>query len=323
MRSTRSRRCWHSSTARTSSARSRSRRASRRARACSQALEASDRVGAVAYHVRGYPLVEHMRAVVEAGDLGELRVVHGRYVCDDALLVTTGWRLEPRSSGPTYVTADLGAHWFDLAEHVTNARIVEVLADFRTFVPGRALEDHATLLLRFDNGATGSATFSALGARTQEPAAVRARGQPRRLHLGPGIAERATAPPRRDADRGRRQGPRDERRPRAGVRAVSGRPRRRLRRCVSRDPARRVPRDGRRRRTVRSRPSSTVTAACRSSPRRSAARATAAGFRSTPSPRAGARDAAPAARSRAARTPTPSGTATRRAAAPRERSPRA
>ena len=128
-----------------------------------QALEASDRVGAVAYHVRGYPLVEHMRAVVQAGDLGELRVVHGRYVCDDALLVTAGWRLEPRSSGPTYVTADLGAHWFDLAEHVTNARIVEVLADFRTFVPGRALEDHAALLLRFDNGATGSAIFSALG----------------------------------------------------------------------------------------------------------------------------------------------------------------
>ena len=161
------------------------------------------------------------------------------------------------------------------------------------------------------------------GRRTQEPAAVRARGEPRRLHLGPGVAERAAAPPRRDADRGRRQGSRDERRPRAGVRAVPGRPRRRLRRRLSRDPARRVPRDGRAKRTVRSRPSSTVTAACRSSPRRSAARATAAGFRSTPSPRAGARDEAPAARSRAARTPTPSGKATRRAAAPRERSPRA
>jgi predicted dehydrogenase len=56
----------------------------------------------------------------------------------------------------------------DVAEHVTGARISEVLADFRTFVPGRALEDHASLLLRFDNGAAGSAEFSALGrdART-------------------------------------------------------------------------------------------------------------------------------------------------------------
>jgi predicted dehydrogenase len=128
-----------------------------------EALKSSDRIGAVAYHVRGYPLIEHMRWSVADGSLGELRVVHGRYVCDDALLVDAGWRLLPESSGPTYVTADLGAHWLDLAEHVTGARISEVLADFRTFVPGRALEDHAFLLLRFDNGAAGSAEFSALG----------------------------------------------------------------------------------------------------------------------------------------------------------------
>jgi predicted dehydrogenase len=128
-----------------------------------QALGDSGRIGAVAYHVRGYPLVEHMRATVADSGLGELRVVHGRYVCDDALLVYEGWRLVPETSGPTYVTADLGAHWFDLAEHVTGARISEVLADFRTFVPGRALEDHASLLLRFDNGAAGAAEFSALG----------------------------------------------------------------------------------------------------------------------------------------------------------------
>jgi predicted dehydrogenase len=127
-----------------------------------EALEASGKIGAVAYHVRGYPLVEHMRATVAAGELGDLRVIHGRYVCDDALLVTEGWRLEPAVSGPTYVTADLGAHWFDLAEHVTGARVSEVLADFRTVVPGRALEDHAALLLRFDTGATGSAQFSSL-----------------------------------------------------------------------------------------------------------------------------------------------------------------
>jgi predicted dehydrogenase len=127
-----------------------------------EALQGGDRVGAVAYHVRGYPLVEHMRTIVADGGLGELRVVHGRYVCDDALLVDEGWRLRPESSGPTYVTADLGAHWFDLAEHVTGARVSEVLADFRTFVPGRALEDHASMLLRFDNGAAGSAEFSAL-----------------------------------------------------------------------------------------------------------------------------------------------------------------
>jgi predicted dehydrogenase len=127
-----------------------------------EALAASGRVGVTAYHVRGYPLVAHMRRAVAAGDVGEVRVVHGRYLCDDALLVSGGWRVEPGLSGPTYVTADLGAHWFDLAEHVAGARIAEVLAEFRTFVPGRELEDHASLLLRFETGATGAATFSAL-----------------------------------------------------------------------------------------------------------------------------------------------------------------
>lgn len=129
-----------------------------------EALDRSGRVGAVAYHVRGYPLVEHMRASVAEGALGEIRVVHGRYLCDDALLVGAGWRLVPERSGPTYVTADLGAHWLDLAEHVTGARLAEVLAEFRTFVPGRSLEDHASLLLRFEGGAAGSATFSAAAA---------------------------------------------------------------------------------------------------------------------------------------------------------------
>jgi predicted dehydrogenase len=127
-----------------------------------EAAERSDRVGAVAYHVRGYPLVGHMRRAVEAGEVGEVRLVHGRYLCDDALLVPGGWRVEPEKSGPTYVTADLGTHWFDLAEHVSGSRLTEVRAEFRTFVPGRELEDHASVLLRFENGATGSAMFSAL-----------------------------------------------------------------------------------------------------------------------------------------------------------------
>ena len=34
------------------------------------ALEESGRVGAVAFHVRGYPLVAHMRSSIEAGEVG-------------------------------------------------------------------------------------------------------------------------------------------------------------------------------------------------------------------------------------------------------------
>jgi predicted dehydrogenase len=119
-------------------------------------------VAATAYHVRGYPLVEHMRAEIAAGALGRLVSVHGRYLCDDALAGPGGWRLDPARSGPSYVTADLGTHWLDAAEYVSGARVAAVCADLRTVAPGGELEDLATLLLRFVSGAGGTASFSAL-----------------------------------------------------------------------------------------------------------------------------------------------------------------
>ena len=114
-------------------------------------------VGATCYQVRGYPLVERMHSAVAAGELGELRLVHGRYFCDDVLVGAGGWRLRPESSGPSYVVADLGTHWLDLAEHVTGQRVLEVLAQFR----GEPLEDYASLLLRLESDVTGSLLLSA------------------------------------------------------------------------------------------------------------------------------------------------------------------
>jgi predicted dehydrogenase len=124
------------------------------------AAEERNLVNAVCYHARSYPLVEHMRAEVAAGTVGEVTFVHGRYLCDDVLFPASGWRVDPARSGPSYVVGDLGTHWLDLAEHVTGQRVTEVLADFRSFAGG-PLEDYAALLLRFDGGATGSLVLSA------------------------------------------------------------------------------------------------------------------------------------------------------------------
>jgi len=117
-------------------------------------------VGATCYHVRGYPLVEQMRAETAAGVVGKVTFVHGRYVCDDALFPASGWRVDPERSGPSYVVGDLGTHWLDLAEHVTGLHVREVAADFRSF-SGGPLEDYATLLLRFAEGVSGSLVLSA------------------------------------------------------------------------------------------------------------------------------------------------------------------
>ena len=117
-------------------------------------------VGATCYHVRGYPLIAHMRAEIDNGTVGEISFLHGRYVCDDVLYPASGWRVDPSRSGPSYVVADLGTHWLDAAEHVTGLRVAEMHAEFRSFAGG-PLEDYAALLLRFEGGAAGSLVVSA------------------------------------------------------------------------------------------------------------------------------------------------------------------
>jgi predicted dehydrogenase len=129
-------------------------------RALVAAAEQGRLVHATCYHVRGYPLVEQMRVDVASGAVGDLSFVHGRYVCDDVLFPASGWRIDPAASGPSYVVADLGTHWLDLAEHVTGRGLLEVQSEFRSFAAG-PLEDYASLLLRFDGDVAGSLVLSA------------------------------------------------------------------------------------------------------------------------------------------------------------------
>jgi predicted dehydrogenase len=134
-------------------------------------VEAADQRGlvhAACYHVRGYPLVEQMRVDVADGVVGEVSFLHGRYVCDDVLFPASGWRVDPAASGPSYVVADLGTHWLDLAEHVTGRRLLEVQAEFRSFAGG-PLEDYAALLLRYEGDVAGSLVLSAgVGGRKNQ-----------------------------------------------------------------------------------------------------------------------------------------------------------
>ena len=132
------------------------------------ALIARDAAAISPSYTRSYPLVEHMRAEIASGALGEITFVHGRYLCDDVLFPASGWRVDPARSGPAYVVGDLGTHWLDLAEHVTGQHVTAVLADLRSFAGGQ-LEDYAAVLLRFDGGAAGSLVLSAGAAGRKNP----------------------------------------------------------------------------------------------------------------------------------------------------------
>jgi predicted dehydrogenase len=75
-----------------------------------------------------------MRRLRESGELGEILVVQGTYSQDWLLYDTDwNWRVDSKASGPSRCMADIGSHWFDLAEHVTGLRVTSVSADLQTF----------------------------------------------------------------------------------------------------------------------------------------------------------------------------------------------
>ena len=103
------------------------------------ALAARQRLrNCVCHNLRCYPMVQQMRRLCEAGDLGEILVVQGTYSQDWLLYDTDwNWRVDSKVSGPSRAMADIGSHWFDMAEHVTGLRLTSLSADLQTFHPTR------------------------------------------------------------------------------------------------------------------------------------------------------------------------------------------
>lgn len=152
--------------------------------------EKSGLVNAVHFNLRYYPMVRQMKVMREKGELGEVFSIIGSYLQDWLFLNTDyNWRLEPDKSGDSRAIADIGSHLMDIIEYVTGLKTVELLADFNTVhdirkKPKKAIatysgvelgpddyedvaintEDHANVLLRFDNGNAGSITVSQVSA---------------------------------------------------------------------------------------------------------------------------------------------------------------
>jgi predicted dehydrogenase len=94
--------------------------------------------GAVNHNLRYYPMVQQMRRMREAGDFGDILVVQGTYSQDWMLYETDwNWRVEPSVSGASRVMADIGSHFFDMAEHVTGLKVSAVCSDLQIFWPTR------------------------------------------------------------------------------------------------------------------------------------------------------------------------------------------
>jgi predicted dehydrogenase len=94
--------------------------------------------GGLNHNLRYYPMVQQMRAMREAGEFGDILVVQGTYSQDWMLYETDwNWRVDPLVSGPSRVMADIGSHFFDMAEHVTGLKVSAVCSDLQIFHPTR------------------------------------------------------------------------------------------------------------------------------------------------------------------------------------------
>jgi predicted dehydrogenase len=153
------------------------------AKALRAAARASDRIFTVTYNYSGYPLVRHARAMIAAGELGEIRLVQVQYAQDwlTGPLEATGqkqaaWRTDPAQSGEGGCIGDIGTHAFQLAQFVIGSAPSALLADLSTFVPGRRVDDNAQILLRYANGARGALWASQVAPGNENNLALRVYG---------------------------------------------------------------------------------------------------------------------------------------------------
>ncbi len=95
-----------------------------------------DVIFALTHNYSGYPMIRHAKAMVKAGELGEIRVVQGEYPQDwlTTALEKTGqkqaaWRTDPKRSGAGGCVGDIGTHTYQLLCDVSGLAGEELAAD--------------------------------------------------------------------------------------------------------------------------------------------------------------------------------------------------
>ncbi|MCK2004282.1 Gfo/Idh/MocA family oxidoreductase [[Brevibacterium] frigoritolerans] len=135
--------------------------------------EEKGKIVGVTYGFSGNQLLLQMRAMVEKGEIGDVRLVdlqytHGFNATDDGdkMNAAQKWRVDPKVAGPSYVLGDLSTHTYYMSQLILpNMKIKKLLCDRQSFISSRApLEDNAYVLMHFENGAVGRLWTSSVDA---------------------------------------------------------------------------------------------------------------------------------------------------------------
>lgn len=142
------------------------------------------RIFCLTHNYTGYPMTRQARAMVEAGELGTIRLVQVEYVQggkadeskSDPAGGTRSWKFDPEKGGPSLVMGDIGTHAHNLLRYITGLEVTQICAEAGAIVPGRMVDDFAGALIRMENGARGSYWVTQAAAGVENCLKIRVSG---------------------------------------------------------------------------------------------------------------------------------------------------
>jgi predicted dehydrogenase len=144
-----------------------------------QRVNDSGLVFCLTHNYTGYPMVRQAKAMVAAGELGEIRLVQVEYVQGGRAAAGPGkkaWKEDPQRGGPSLVMGDIGTHAHNLLRFITGLEVNQVAAEVGCIVPDRTTHDFAGALLRMSNGARGSFWVTQAAAGVENALRIRVSG---------------------------------------------------------------------------------------------------------------------------------------------------
>ena len=136
------------------------------ARELVKTVEETGKIFALTHNYTGYPMVRQARAIIEAGEIGDILAIRSSYIqgwlttFDSTVPAARGaWKSDPSKAGSGSL-GDIGTHAYNLLRFVTGLNINKLAATTESFHPTRAIDDYGLIQLRMDNGALGLITYS-------------------------------------------------------------------------------------------------------------------------------------------------------------------
>ena len=147
-------------------------------------LQGTNRLYGLTHTYLGYPMVWEARALVAAGQIGDLRRVYVEYPqgwlaqnLEAAGAKQAVWRTDPARAGLAGCMGDIGTHAHSLVEFIAGSPFAELSSRLRTHIPGRALDDDGEVIFQLENGATGVLTASQVCAGEENALKIRLYGE--------------------------------------------------------------------------------------------------------------------------------------------------